>query len=845
MSITPSQRTATTKAPAYEMARSAWMWAYRVPWLPDIGSDTARIESTSLIFGYHNLAEALAASRTPDTALQLRITAPGSDASGAGTIELLIIGKGRTQDQADRLEGLLLASLPIEIPLHPVEDVTDLRAVLGRINPMDNPHVATAEIRRRIEDADTLPGAALTDTRAVPCVLRWEPDALGLRGFITSLSRATTPTMLIVHLQPASPTMAALDHIDSLIREIAADQDPAGNPIRRQVAGDYLRYMRDLPRAGLSIRVQLHAQQRLLPGLAESVGMGLTSDESFTVISPRTDRELALASELAETATSRWWASTGDPVIDEVLQLCDPDEAGRVFRFPVPAYGGTIGLPSAPLNTLPRGAHIDSQDRNGVTLGAATGGGQVKLSLRELNQHLLVAGLPGFGKSTSVQSVLYQLWTDHKTPFLVLDPAKSDYIALADSLSSSGANHISLTPTRPAFNPLAVPEGCTPQTHAGRILAAFDAALGLSSHWPIGYITLGRALFAAYEDTEPGTSPTLRSLYASLGDTIRRARLSGPEASNVKASLLGRIEFLVRGPLGAALTSDHNSGINWPELLARPTIIEMKEFGGPVERSLVFALILASLISYREANPTRGTLGHVTVLEEAHRVLSGTGVAAESEGVRLLVEAIAELRGSGQGFIVVDQAPTLLHPGVTKLTGSLLTHRLVEPNERLLIGAALLLDERQQTDLARLAMGQAVLYSSDRTSPVVVNITPKAELASLNNQPARTTSTLGKQDGADPPWCFGCRDMCRHARRGQQIKTTLPPSSDPRQLLEAALNTATNGGKTTNTAIHAARCGAGAQLAAQHHDPRTFLRALRDLDDETERLVVANRPEPN
>jgi len=228
----------------------------------------------------------------------------------------------------------------------------------------------------------------------------------------------------------------------------------------------------------------------------------------------------------------------------------------------------------------------------------------------------------------------------------------------------------------------------------------------------------------------PPRPPTLRSLDAQVGDTLRRSNLTGPEAGNVRA------------------------------------------------------LLLAGLISYREANAITGGLGHVTVLEEAHRVLRDS--TQESEGVRLFVEAIAELRGSGEGFVIVDQAPTLLHPGVLELSGWVLTHRLIDPHERAIVGAAVLLDERQQQDLARLELGQAVLFSSRRAISVVVDVdagdAAHGELFALPTQAAHAAARDGARrslvadGGIELPHCIGCRQMCLRVERARRPIAAHPPT---------------------------------------------------------------------
>lgn len=808
-----------------EVARNTWLWVARVPYLPDIGNDRDQVATPISILGYHALAESVAANAAEGSAVQIRLLARGVGGD-PGTVEPFFVGRSRTRQSADRLAALVRATVPPEVPLDWIQHEDDVAAVLDHIAVADGPVAAVAEIRRRIEELDSVPGGALQSVRTTPGMLRWAPDPVGLRTASSVLARHSTPAVIVLHLEPATPSLALLDSLDAVVRETVSGLDPADNPLRRSVAGDNLRRLRSLPRAALEVRVAVAARDNIEPGLLESVGISLTAEEAFVAVRPRDDRELLLAGELFATATARRWGGTGDAVSDELSGLCDSAEAAAVVRLPTPLRGGSPGLASIPLSTLPRSAlMVDDQAGDGVHLGPGSGGGQVGLSLDELNRHLLVAGLPGFGKTVTVQRLLARLWRGHRTPFLVLDPAKSDYEQLVAELGDD-VLHVRLGPDVAAFNPFAVPAGCTPHAHAGRVLAAFDSAFGLSTSWPLGYVTLARGLFAAYETAGEDRAPTLRSVYAQVGDTLRRSAFAGPDGVNARAALLARLEFLSRGPLGAALLGGPDDGPDWSALLARPVVVEMRSFGGPAERALMFALLLAGLISFRENNPLPGGLGHVTVLEEAHRVLRET--QQESEGVRLFVEAIAELRGSGEGFVIVDQAPTMLHPGVLKLSGSVLTHRLIDPHERAIIGAAVLLDERQQQDLARLETGQAVVFSSRRATSVVVDVearddaAPGGSLEVATRAPARALVPAAR---VELPFCIGCLQMCRHETQARRLVAHKPaPDGSAAQLWEHFA------AQTVDPGL--ARCAAGMALAAswQGTVPR-FLTEVRELDD--------------
>lgn len=730
----------------HEVARGTWVWCAQVPWLPDVGADVDRVDVRSLLLGYHSLAETLAMEDVASCALQIRFEVTPSADGGVGVVATSILGRARSRERAERIGALVRACLPAELPIDVLTSLDEVSSLLRWEKRSGSGLPRIVEIRRRVEDISLSPDAGLL-TVGEPAVLAWSPDLLGLRHTVGVLARHHTPAAVILHMEPARPTTELMYHIDGVVRTLSAEHDVASNPLRAEVMRIYRQRLRDLPRACLQVRVMVCAVDDILPGLAESVGVALTEPESFQIIHARTEHQIALALEMTDRMRARWWADTQDPLLDETLQLCSSDEAARIVRLPSLVRGGAAGVPSRVVSTLPRAAQRTSAG-DGLLIGSALGGGTARISTRDLNQHVLVAGLPGFGKTVTTQSLLLRLFETTGTPFLVLDPAKSDYAALGAAVGDE-LRYVNLSPARVAFNPFGVPDGVARETHAGRVLAAFDATFRLSEVWPAGFVTLGRAIFDAYESESPASPVSLSRLQESLDRVVTRSGFSGSSASDIRAALIGRIEFLRRGPMGVALDGGPEAVVDFEKLLAAPTVIEMREFGGPTERSLLFALLLAGVISYREAHPAGDGLGHVTVLEEAHRLL-GRSEGGASEGVRLFVEAIAELRGQGEGFVIVDQAPSRLDPGVMKLCGSTIAHRIVDKDERERIGAAVLLDSRQQEDLARLPHGHAVVYTASSDSSVVVDVQMEDGLRVTRASPAPRNLPWKSLDGASP-----------------------------------------------------------------------------------------------
>ncbi|MEI7993235.1 MAG: hypothetical protein WCH93_12520, partial [Actinomycetota bacterium] len=436
---------------------------------------------------------------------------------------------------------------------------------------------------------------------------------------------------------------------------------------------------------------------------------------------------------------------------------------------------------------------------------------------------------PGFGKTTTLQRILLGLQQlPEPVPFLVIDPAKEDYRHLVSVLRVQGSDCelITLDHNHMAFNPLAPPPGVDVRRHAGRIQAAFDTAFGLTPGWPMGALQLSRALYSMYEEAEETGRgwPTISDLYRTILLLVRDAGWSDGIASDIEASLLTRIEFLAGGPTGMAFCGDADAGIDWERIMNRPTVIELGAFAGE-ERSLMFALLLAGLVSWRETHRGPGGLAHVTVLEEAHRVLSAR---SQSVGADIFVEAIAELRGAGEGFVVVEQAPSLLHPGIPKLTGSKIAHRIVEEEERNIFGSSMMLDARQKDELARLATGRAVVYTATSSAPALAEIDAATYTGDQLPDVESTHSLAAPGAGAASLACLGCPMPCRGSRGRASVGQLMMVATDGdlRPVEETAQLVAAAYGSLSEGALPgiASYCATAHVLAVRHASSLTRLR---------------------
>jgi DNA helicase HerA-like ATPase len=147
------------------------------------------------------------------------------------------------------------------------------------------------------------------------------------------------------------------------------------------------------------------------------------------------------------------------------------------------------------------------------------------------------------------------------------------------------------------------------------------------------------------------------------------------------------------------------------------------------------ALILQFLYEYRTAQAESGSLSmnagvlrHLTVVEEAHRVMSrppssSTGEAnPQAVAAQLFSDMLSEVRAYGQGFLIVEQVPERLISDAVKNTNLKIVHRIVSKDDRDAMAGGMNLTASQAVMISRLRPGQAVICGDGDDSPCWVNI---------------------------------------------------------------------------------------------------------------------------
>ena len=432
---------------------------------------------------------------------------------------------------------------------------------------------------------------------------------------------------------------------------------------------------------------------------------------------------------------SRYWISNSRSApyrAQRLNRLLSLEEIINFFRLPIPirpgfpGFGYDTGL-GAPSRSSGKGR---AQIRLGTYADIAGGTGDTPAAFDrgQLAKHGLIVGVPGSGKTTAMFNLLDQLWNlpdGQRIPFIVLEPAKTEYRALKNlpefredmlvfTLGDEGTS-----PFR--FNPMEVLPGIRLENHISKLQACFVGAFNLFDPLPIFLEQAIRRTYAEkgwYEDSrggDPGVeTPTLADLCRNAEYIVANSGFDPKTRGDFQASLLERLNSLRRGSKGRML--DTPKSVPAEELMGRPVILELDSLNGD-EKALMMMFLLSYVFEYCKARRHSGSpLSHMLIVEEAHNLIPSSGVRNETRAdpkahtIELFVNMLAEMRALGQGILIADQLPTAIAQQAVKQTNVKILMRVTAKDDREEIGSTMDLNEEQMHQVVGFKTGHAYLY---------------------------------------------------------------------------------------------------------------------------------------
>lgn len=430
--------------------------------------------------------------------------------------------------------------------------------------------------------------------------------------------------------------------------------------------------------------------------------------------------------------SSYWNAQTTQRPMraQRLSHLASTEEVAAFFRLPVPVRDN---FPGFKLDTGLGESSGKKKPRSIIRLGNyldthSSVPTPAEFDSQQLAKHGLIVGVPGSGKTTAMFNILYQLWDapdDQKIPFIVLEPAKTEYRALKllpamkDDLLVFTLGDESVSPFR--FNPMEVLPGIKIENHISRLQACFVGAFNLFDPLPIFLEQAIRRTYIEkgwYDDSCGGDdgleTPTLSDLCRNAEYIVENSGFDTKMKSDFKASLLERLNSLRRGSKGRMLDTPHS--IPMEELMGRPVILELDSLNGD-EKTLLMMFLLSYVYEYcKVARKSGSPLKHMLLVEEAHNLIGSQGSGSDSRAdpsaktIELFVNMLAEMRALGQGILIADQLPTAIAPQAVKQTNVKIFMRVTAKDDREEIGNTMDLDEEQMHQVVNFKTGHAYLY---------------------------------------------------------------------------------------------------------------------------------------
>ena len=365
------------------------------------------------------------------------------------------------------------------------------------------------------------------------------------------------------------------------------------------------------------------------------------------------------------------------------------------------------------------------------------------ISRKAMMKHGFICGITGSGKTNTLMHVL----SECGVPFMVIEPAKSEYRQLIHAMPdlrvfSLGNENIS--PFR--LNPFEFPKGIDLLTHIDYLKAVFNAAFPMYASMPYlleeaiveVYLDKGWELATStnrYFDMESAEDyyeylPTLEDLFGKIDHVVERKKYAEQLSMDLSAALKARLSSLLCGSKGLMLNTRRSTPME--ELVNAKVVLELKYIGDDDEKAFVMGLLFSRLYEYREATyDATSELRHVTVIEEAHRLLKRTPEIqsmeagnARGKAVETFANILSEIRVYGECMLVVDQIPAKLTADVVKNTGLKIVHRLLALDDRDFVGDTMTLTKEQKREIPLLRVGQVVVHREDLDKPFLVQVPP-------------------------------------------------------------------------------------------------------------------------
>ncbi|MBN1800380.1 MAG: ATP-binding protein [Candidatus Lokiarchaeota archaeon] len=348
------------------------------------------------------------------------------------------------------------------------------------------------------------------------------------------------------------------------------------------------------------------------------------------------------------------------------------------------------------------------------------------LDLDSLTRHCLVIGSTGSGKTNTVLNILMKS-REKKIPFLVVEPIKKEYRHVLNHFKNVEVYSAGAATNRLKINLFEVPRFLNYTQWVNELLEVISNTFYI---WYPFRDVIYTSLVEIYQvngwtEIKRGRTPTLEDFFKY---TVLKIRFSSYDY-RTKDGFLGAFEArfgsLLKGTRGQIFNSSKNHP-NIDRILKKNVILELDSLRNNEERALVFNYIVRLLYLYQQQNKPSTSLRHITVLEEAHRLLSSARISDRSKdsiahkSQEDFSDILAEIRAYGEGFIISEQKPRQLNQVAITNTELKICHKIPSRYQIEDFRDSLGLSAENLGHVTRLAPGECVIKLEQYDQPFLV-----------------------------------------------------------------------------------------------------------------------------
>lgn len=287
------------------------------------------------------------------------------------------------------------------------------------------------------------------------------------------------------------------------------------------------------------------------------------------------------------------------------------------------------------------------------------------LTDENLQSSTAVWGAPGYGKSTLISSMIYQIWKKRHIPFVVIEP-KQEYRSLLRLIPE-----MRVIRSLAGVNPLMPPKGMNHVDYVNVVLDLMD----LISPLP-GDSSLRDYFRDAYFHCISRKKTLDISAYLESYSEIMDGRYRGEGVNFVNAGR-HKLEAFFLAFCGPGYRKARGR-IPFERYMKAPMVIELGNVASNKIKS-AYAYYLFQHIRASLRRESARKIDHVLVLEEAHMLLEPSSPV---EIRRQVGDSLAEDRARGLTWIVTDQTPSRIDMSQVCLCGNIVSFRLLSESDR-------------------------------------------------------------------------------------------------------------------------------------------------------------------